>query len=113
MRWSKIRRFAAHRDKAERSIKDALEAAGATVVQLDAVDLLVGYRGDDFLLEVKDPAEVRVHKRLKKDGTPQTSITPATDLTDDQREWHAWWRGRKPVVVRTPEEALRAIGAIR
>lgn len=109
-------RYAAHRDKAEPAIIRALEAVGATVEQLDkrdVPDLLVGYRGQTFILEVKSPEEVRVCKDVRKDGTLQLRREAAGELTDGQAKWMARWRGKKPVVVRTPEEALRAIGALR
>jgi hypothetical protein len=33
-------------------------------------------------------------------------------LSEGQATWHAAWRGRPPVVVRTVDEALAAIGAV-
>jgi hypothetical protein len=33
-------------------------------------------------------------------------------LTGDEQEWHKRWKGLPVVVVRTPEDALRAIGAL-
>ncbi len=54
-------------------------------------DLLVGFRGETYLLEVK---------------------SPKGRLEDSQVTWHADWRGRPVAVVRTPTEALRAIGAL-
>lgn len=79
---------------------DALERVGATVERLsakDAPDLLVGFRGVNTLLEVKQPAG-------KRGGTSHRDLLPG------QAEWHAAWRGAAPVVVRTAEEALAAIG---
>lgn len=41
-------------------------------------DLLVGYRGFNFLFEVKDPSQPK-HRH---------------ELTDDQRAWHGAWSGQ-------------------
>lgn len=78
-------------------IVEALRKCGALVQHLHQVgggcpDLLVGFRRRVYLLEVKA-------------GTG--------DLTDEQLDWHRLW-GTLPVhVVRTPLEALQAIGAVR
>jgi len=50
-------------------------------------DLLVGYAGHTFLLEVKGA-----------NGK----------LTDDQKIWHAGWNGQV-AIVRTVKEALRVL----
>lgn len=79
------------RDANEPEIIQALEAIGATVEQLNRpVDLLVGFRGRNYLLEVKAPR-----------GT----------LTGDQIDFIADWRGDEVVTVTTPEEAISAIAA--
>lgn len=85
-------RTAAKRDANEREIIEALLLAGATVRQLNehaVPDLIVGYQGRNFLLEVK---------------------TPAGKLNDDQFAFFEDWNGQVEM-VRTPEEALKAIGA--
>jgi hypothetical protein len=92
-------RRAANVDRNQPEIVAALRAAGATVEHLHAVgggcpDLLVGYRGANYLLEVKDGRKVASAKRLNP----------------DQIVWHASWRGQK-AVVEDIEQALRAIGA--
>lgn len=71
-----------------------LRAAGASVEDLSDVgrgvtDLLVGYAGANFLLEIK---------------------THFGHLSTMQIRWHERWRGQV-AVVRTPAEALAAIGA--
>jgi hypothetical protein len=58
-------------------------------------DLLVGYKGLNLLLEVKD-------------GSKPPS---AQKLTPQQEVWHRDWRGHR-VVVNSPEAALTAIGVI-
>ena len=85
-----INRRAAKRDANEREIIDALESVGASVEQLDKFDLVVGYRGINYLLEVKD-----IGGRL----------------TASQRKYSDEWRGQYAIVW-TVEEALQAIGAI-
>lgn len=97
---------AAHRDKAEAPIIKALRAVGAVVHQLngkDIPDLLVGYRGLTYLLEVKS-----VLTNTRKDGYTRTERTA---VSKGQQEFAASWRGGPVRLVTTPEEALMAIGA--
>jgi len=74
-----------------------LEEAGATVQDLSAVgkgcaDLLVGFRGVNYLLEIKN-------------------IDGLNRIRKSQKEFRERWRGQYDI-VRTSEEALRAIGAV-
>lgn len=92
-------RRASRSDENQPAIVAALRACGATVTPTHGVcggfpDLVVGYQGRNFLLEVKDPAKPKGDQKL----------TPA------QIEWHAAWRGQK-AVVKTVDEALIAVGA--
>jgi len=94
-------RRAARTDANQTQVIIALRAAGATVQNLSAVgdgvpDLLVGYKGVTYLLEVKDGNKVP-SKRM---------------LTPDQIEWHERWLGGTLAVVEHPDAALRLIGAI-
>lgn len=94
-------RRAARIDANHVQIVSALRAAGATVQSLaecgrGVPDILCGYRGVTFLLEVKN-------------GKLPPS---ARELTPAQIEWHVNWRGGACVVVNSPDEALAAIGAI-
>lgn len=87
-------RRAARIDKNQTAIVSALRAVGATVATTHAVgagfpDLVVGYRGVTYLLEVK---------------------SPRGRLTRDQVTWHGEWRGHV-AVVRGEAQALAAIGA--
>lgn len=94
-----LHRRDARRDKNEGPIADALIAAGASVTRISeegAPDLLVGYHGVTTLLEVKRARG----PRGGKGGT----------LTAKQVAWRDAWRGSPPIVVRTPAEALAAIG---
>lgn len=91
-----LHRRAPKRDANEADIVQALTRVGAFVSQLSGEgipDLLVIFRGQTWLIEVKS-AKGR--------------------LTDAQIEWHAKSLngGVKVHVVHTPLEALQAIGAI-
>ncbi len=83
-----------HRDANETEIVAALVRVGCSVVRVylaDAAgvpDLLVGFRGRTYLLEVKVPGG-RLDKR--------------------QRQWHAEWRGGPVLVVDGVREALAAL----
>ena len=84
--------YGPRRDVNEAEIVDALVKVGASVVRLSSKgvpDLLVGYAGITYLLEVKQPGE---------------------QLTGDQVLWHARWRGERPTIVTSIEQAKRAIG---
>lgn len=90
-------RRAARVDANHGEIVAALRKIGATVTSTAGVgngfpDLAVGWRGMTLLLEVKD-------------GSKPPS---AKQLTDDERKWHAEWRGHADV-VESVEEALRAV----
>jgi hypothetical protein len=90
-------------DLNHRDICEALRAVGASVTALIRVgdgcpDLLVGYRDETFLLEVKRPLGAR-------GGTSRSK------LEESQEEWIGSWRGRPVAIVRSPDEALEAIGA--
>lgn len=87
-----LHRWAARRDGPEQAIKQALEAVGAIVLKVSGKglpDLLISYKGKWTPLEVK-----------AKHGM----------LTEAQAMLQA--RAMFPV-ARTPEDALREIGAIR
>lgn len=85
-------RRAAKRDSNEQEIIYALQQIGATVEQLndDALpDLIVGFRGENYLLEVK---------------------TSTGRLTTAQAAWWANpWNGHR-AIVRNVDDALNAIG---
>jgi Holliday junction resolvase len=87
-------RTAARRDEIEVDVVIALQNVGCSVWRLNdpgVPDLLVGRARQTYLLEVKDPK-----------GT----------LTKKQRTFHTFWRGGSLSIVRSPSEALRAVGAI-
>ncbi len=89
-------RRAARLDSNHNEIVAALRDIGATVTSLAAVgcgvpDLLCGYGFKNFLLEIK---------------------SEKGKLDEFQKVYHRMWKGQI-VVVRTVDEALRAIVAIR
>ena len=80
----------------------ALRAAGATVQSLAGVgkgvpDLLVGYKGQTMLMEVKDGFKA-----------PSARL-----LTEDQLRWHGVWKGGALAIIDSPDAALRMIGVIK
>jgi len=88
-------RRAAKRDDNEREIIEALRCAGASVHPINdkgAPDLLVGYAGRNYLMEVKDG---------KKPPSKR-------QLTPDQVCWHEKWLGTV-FIVNNVEEALNAL----
>lgn len=91
-------RRAAKIDANQPEIVEALRAVGASVQPLHTVgggvpDLLVGWRGANLLMEVKD-------------GSKPPS---ARELTPPQQKWHQTWRGQR-IVVTSKAEALAALG---
>jgi hypothetical protein len=90
-------RRAARIDANQQEIVKALQAIGASVAPLSTVgsgmpDLLVGFKGKNFLLEVKDGEKAPSARRL----------------TDDQLLWLAAWKGQSAVVY-SIEDAVREI----
>jgi hypothetical protein len=92
-------RRAAKVDQNQSEIVAALRQIGCSVQLLHSVgagcpDLMVGFRGDTFLLELKD-------------GNKPPS---ARKKTEAQVIWHDAWRGKPVAVVCNIREALEAIG---
>lgn len=86
-------RYALRKDANQGDIVDTLRRIGCSVVVLHAPsDLLVGYRGRNVLLEVKD-------------GNKPPS---ARKLTTDQVIFRAEWRGQYDV-VQNEDEAIAAV----
>jgi len=80
-------RLRAKVDGNQPEIVRALREAGASVQTIARMghgvpDLLVGWRGKNFLFEVKDPS-----KRLSD-----------RKLTDDEKAWHYTWNGQVAVI---------------
>jgi Holliday junction resolvase len=80
-------------DANQSEVVAALRKVGASVVSLancgnGIPDLLVGYRGVNYLIEVK---------------------TQAGRLTEDQKEFKKAWNGSSVIVAKTAEFAIYAI----
>jgi hypothetical protein len=91
-------RRAAKVDATHDAIVTALRAAGASVQSLAPVgkgcpDALVGYRGITYTIEFKA-------------GRTSKTVKAAQD------KWHSEWRGQPVAIAFTPDDALRAIGAL-
>lgn len=94
-------RRAARTDKNHTAVMTALCGMGCSVQSLAATgagvpDLLVGYRGRTYLVEVKDGDKSASRRKL----------------TAVQERWHRWWRGMPVVVVKSPDEAIEAVCGI-
>ena len=94
-------RRAAKVDANQEQIVSCLRGYGMSVQSLAAVgggvpDLLVGFRGETYLLEVKDGKQPPSKRQLTK----------------DQVEWHGTWTGGPLIVVDGPESALKAVGTV-
>ena len=87
-------RYAKRVDANQDQIVSALRAAGAYVWIIGLpVDLLVGYKGQTFLVEVKDGPKKR--------------------LTALQADFFESWAGGTLARVDGPEAALRMIGVVK
>ena len=85
-------KYAAKTDANQKEIVDALKKIGAGVVVLGRpVDLLVGFRARNFLLEVKSKDNKPHHKRNK-----------------DQHKWIKNWPGQVRIVF-SAEEAIQVV----
>jgi Holliday junction resolvase len=100
-----MRPWARKVDRNQAAIVKALRAAGCTVLSLASVgkgcpDLLIGYGGTTFLIEVKSPRSLVPGAG----GSLREKVTART-----QAEWREKWRGGPVVVVRSVDEALAAV----
>ena len=87
---AKTPRYGTPRDANEPEIVEALRAVGASVLLIDDIDLIVGFRGVNYLLEVK---------------------TAKGKLNKKQEKFFRGWVGQVNI-VRTAIQALGLIGAI-
>ena len=86
-------RRAARRDDNEQDIIKAMRAEGAYVKQINdegLFDLLVSYRGETLLIEVKDGAKPPSARRL----------------TDAELKFHEEWPGSDLFIITSVEEAI-------
>ena len=91
-------RRAARTDRNHTQIMNTFRQCGCSVLDLSAVgkgcpDLLVGFNGNDYQIEVKD-------------GTKPPS---GRKLRDSQELHKLKWKGRKPMVVDSPDGVLDLI----
>ena len=86
-------RYAARVDANQEAIVSALRAAGAYVWVISLpVDILVGYKNQTYLVEIKSSSKKR--------------------FTKLQEEFFANWPGSSLVRIDSPEAALKMIGVI-
>ena len=90
-------RKAAKTDANHSQVVNALRQVGASVQSLATTgkgcpDLLVGYHGINYLMEVKDGDKVLSKQKL----------------TIDQEHWHSLWRGSVHI-VKSVDEALKIL----
>lgn len=93
-----MRHYRSKTDGNHAAITRALRDAGRSVLDLASVgggapDILVGWSGKMLLMEIKNP---QGRNRVQ----------------ENQVDWHRSWHGTPVVVVRSPEEALRATGVL-
>ena len=91
-------RRAAKIDANQTAIVEALRAVGCSVQSLAELgggvpDLLIGYKHQNILIEVKDSAQPLSKRKF----------------TPDQKKWHAAWKGRAHL-VETIEQAMLVVG---
>jgi hypothetical protein len=91
-----VTRRAARQDGNQPRLRSRFEGLGGSWLPIPAVtggepDALLGWRGKNQLVELKDPGAPPCRRRLRA----------------KQREWHASWRGDPPAVVETLQDILR------
>jgi hypothetical protein len=74
-------------DANQKEIVEAFRKLGATVLHLHQIgqgcpDILVGYQGSNYLVEIKDGAKSPSHRKL----------------TDDQKTFHSKWNGQVCII---------------
>ena len=88
-------------DANQAQIVKYLRNAGATVQSIASIgsgcpDIIVGYRGKNWLFEIKDGSKSPSQRKL----------------TSDEELWHEIWRGQV-AVVNHAMQALEIIGAVK
>lgn len=86
-------------DANQPAIVAALRGIGASVLHLHTLpncfDILVGYRGRTFLMEIKDPAQPPSKRQL----------------TEGEAEFRRTWRGTTYHIVHSVDEAIGLVTA--
>ncbi len=85
-------------DDNQAEIVQSLRQVGCSVQHLHEVgrgcpDILVGFRGINYLFEIKDGNKILSRQKL----------------TSDEEKWHQGWNGRV-LVIKYIDDALQAIG---
>ena len=85
-------------DENHAAIVDLLREFGCSVISTAGVgdgfpDLVVGFQGVTHLIEIKDGDKSPSRRRL----------------TDDEKEWHATWRGEAVYVLESAREAEQLV----
>lgn len=87
-------RYAYHRlDANHKEIREALEAMGATVTTTNPGDLIVGFRGRNYLLEAKTktgkqrPGQVKFQARWKGQYAVIRTFAEAMRVLDPAGDW--------------------------
>ena len=91
-------RTRARTDRNQAEVIRALEKLGATVEPIRSIrpgvpDLLVGFQGRNYLIEVKTPKTGR--------------------LSEAQKFWRDGWKGSKPFVIKTTDDVILWLSLIR
>lgn len=89
----------ARKDANQDEIVDTLRAIGASVAITHQLgggfpDIVVGFRGETYLIEIKDGSKPPSRRRLTK----------------DEKEFHQSWNGHI-AIANNSDEALKIIGA--
>lgn len=85
-------------DDNQAEIVQALRQVGCSVQHLHEVgrgcpDILVGFRGINYLFEIKDGNKIPSRQKL----------------TPDEEKWHQLWNGRV-LIIKSTDNAFKAIG---
>ena len=97
-----ILKYGAKKDANHHEVVDAMQKAGAYVIDMSHVgkgfpDLIVGFRSQTILMEIKNPKTSYGKRGLNK----------------NQLKWKEQWTGDTYCVVDGPEAALRMIGVMK
>lgn len=90
-------RTRARQDRNQVELVRALERLGCSVEPIRSLrggvpDLLVGFQGRNYLIEIKVPKEGR--------------------LSESQKMWRDNWRGGKPFVLKTTDDVVIWVGLV-
>lgn len=100
-----IKRFDARRDEPERLIVKGLQAIGCQVLRIENPDLLILYRDQLFLIEVKSPTgrQTRIQRRLVESGWPIHTVQTLVEAV-------AVVMGKSPEDVVDPDTLMKGLG---